>query len=114
MYVPEGYEDFKYIVDFSDNYIVLSDRSSVSGDWQNPVERDVLVVYHVPSIYHFTYKRRFTTSQQFTRVDVDSSIYSRADCPNIVCASFCLGLLIVFCINGLTKFVKRGGIFFGS
>lgn len=114
MYVPENYSNYKYLVSYSDNFVVLTNRSSVTADFQSPANIPVLIQYHSPSTFYITNTQTFNTSRQFTLVSVSSSFYDRADCPQIICSSFCVGLFIIFIINGLTRLVKKGGIFFGT
>lgn len=113
IYVPEDYGNYKYLVDHSDNYVVLSNSRSVSGTYNEPDSADVIIQYFKPSTYTITSSINFYNSREFETVDVSSDFYDRADCPSIMNTIYLSIFFILFILNGLTKFVKKGGIFFG-
>ena len=113
MFVPEGYENYKYLVDYSDNYIVLTDVHSANGSFDNPVEYDTIIQYFKPSTYTIESSSISRSSRQFEEVAVDSDFYSRADSPTLILDIYISIFFVIFLINGLTRFVRKGGIFFG-
>lgn len=114
MFVNSDYLDYKYIVDVSDNYVCLAKRSSVSADWQNPTTIDVIYQYISPSIMTVEAKRTFSDYQQFSLADVSDNFFERADCPQIITCELAVIFFILFVLNALTRFVRKGGVFFGS
>lgn len=114
MFVNENYERYSYLVETSDNYIVLARQSSVSADWQNPETIDVVYQYIKPSTYCFEDTRTFTNSRSFVYVNTSSDFWERADVPEILCCSFMMFFFLLFLLNGLTRIARKGGIFFGS
>lgn len=114
MYVDEDYLSYRYVVSYSDNFVVLSNSSSVNASWDSPRTIDTVIQYIKPSSLSIPSEQTFTSSRTFSRIDVNSDLESRADYPEIMTATFCIGFFVVFLINGLTKLVKKGGIFFGS
>ena len=114
MYVPENYSRYRYIVNYSDNYVVLSNRSGVSADWNNPTTIPVIIQYVNPSCYTIVANQTFNTSRDFTEVEVSSDFYSRSDCPQLITCIMSLIFFILFLFNGVTRIVKKGGIFFGQ
>lgn len=114
MYVDEDYLSYRYVVSYSDNFVVLSNSSSVTASWDNPKTINTVIQYLKPSSFFIPSEQTFTNSRTFSRIDVDCDLESRADYPEIMIATFCIGFFIVFLLNGLTKLVKKGGIFFGS
>ena len=114
MFVNSDYLDYEYIIEASDNYICLAKRSSVSADWQNPVTIDVIYQYVSPSIMTVEAERTFNSSQTFSRVDVSDNFFERADCPQIIVCELLVIFFILFVLNALTRFVRKGGVFFGS
>lgn len=114
MFVNNDYLDYKYIVDVSDNYVCLAKRSSVSADWQHPITIDVIYQYLNPSIITLESSKTFSSSQQFSLVDVSDNFFERADCPQIITCELLVIFFIMFVLNALTRFVRKGGVFFGS
>lgn len=114
MFVNKDYEDYEHIVEVNDNYVTLTKRSSVNADWQRPIEIDVIHQYINPSILTIEDTMTFTSSRDFESIETSSNFFDRADCPNIIIASMCVILFVLFIINGLTRFVRKGGVFFGE
>ena len=113
MFVNSDYLDYDYLVEYSDNYVVLSKNSSVSAIFESPRTIPVLVQYFTPSIVCLESTRTYRSYTEFSPIEVTDNFYERADCPVIMLAIFCCLFFVLFLINGLTRFVKRGGIFFG-
>lgn len=111
MFVNEDYNNYKYIVDVSDNYITLSKQSSVNGSWQTPVEYDVIYQYINPSTLVIEDTKTTTSYLEFEKADISNDFWDRADSPTL----FGCSVLVIFCacyiLNVLTRIVKRGGIF---
>lgn len=114
MFVNSDYLDYRYIVDVSDNYVCLAKTSSVSADWQNPITIDVIYQYLNPSIMTLESSMTFSNSQQFSLVDVSDNFFERSDCPQIISCQLAVIFFILFVLNALTRFVRKGGVFFGS
>lgn len=114
MFVNEGYERYTYLVEASDNYVVLARQSSVSADWQNPETINVIHQYIKPSTLTLEGTRTFTSSQSFTDIDCSDDYWERGDVSEILCCSFMMLFFLLFLLNGLTRIARKGGIFFGS
>lgn len=114
MYVPENYENYKYVVSYHDNYVVLTNRRSVTASWDNVQNVPVIYQYFVPSIYTFPSVSSFSSSRTFEEIEVSSDYYDRADCPQLTTCILGIIFFVLFILNGITKFVKKGGIFFGQ
>lgn len=114
IFVNDGYENYKYLVEASDNYVILSNDNYASGSWDNPDKIDVIYQYLKPSILTVETEMSFTREQTFERVEITTEYWQRADCPELTCASLAMLLFILFIINALTRFVKKGGVFFGQ
>lgn len=111
MFVNEDYSNYKYLVNVSDNYVTLTNTSSVNGSWQDPQEYDVIYQFLSPSTLVIEDTKTTSSQLQFERVDVSSDFWERADSPMI----FSVSVLVLFCVcficNIFTRIVKRGGIF---
>lgn len=114
MFIDENYKNYKYVVGVSDNYVVLSKTPSVTADWQSPKTIDVIYQYLNPSFLVIEDTRTFSSSQSFDSVDSSQSFFSRADCNSIILSQFLVIFFVIFVLNGLTRFVKKGGVFFGN
>lgn len=114
VFVNEEYANYNNLVEVGNNYIVLTNRSSVNGDWQNPDEINVIYQYLEPSTLVIEDTMSFTTSKYFTEIETSQDFYDRADCHEILGSAFLFILLSIFIINGITKFVVKGGVFFAN
>ena len=114
MFVNEDYEDYNYLVSASDNYVILTNRSSVNASWDNPKSIPIIYQYLNPSFVTIEGSRSYTNNTYFNQVETSQSFYSRADCCNILIVQFIIIFFLIFILNGLTRFVKKGGVFFGS
>lgn len=114
MYVNEGYENYKYLVEASDNYIILSNVSYADGSWDAPDTVDVIYQYIKPSILTIESKIRYTTTKEFVKIEQTDNYWNRGDACEITIAGFIMLFFIMFIINGLTRLVRKGGVFFGS
>ena len=114
MFVNEEYKDYKYVVGNSDNYLVLAKQSSVNADWNNPKTIDVVYQYLDPSFVSFEATRTFTTNTYFSEIETSQSFFARADSLDLIKVEVILIFMILFFLNGLTRFVRKGGVFFGS
>lgn len=110
MFVNEDYLNYKYLVSVSDNYVVLTNRSSISADWQNPKEYNVIYQYFNPSYLTLEATRTTSQSLSFNQIDVSNSFWDRADCHFILLSVFILVLLIMFVVNQVTEFITKGGL----
>lgn len=114
MFVNSEYLAYDNVVEFGDNYICLTKKTSVNGTWDNPVNIDVIYQYIEPSILTIPSTKTFTHSETFEAIETSDNFFDRADCPQIVVCNFSVIFFILFFLNGLTRFVKKGGVFFGS
>lgn len=113
LFVNEEFKNYKYLVNVSDNYVILTDSRSVSGSWDNPVEYDVIYQYLTPSILTIETTRTTSSQLNFTQIETSHDFWDRADAPMITISSFIVVFFLLFVINGLTKLVRKGGVFFG-
>lgn len=104
---------FKYVVQYNDNSIVLTNVPSVSATWQNPRSIDIRVQYLNPSTLSYEATREYTSSYTFDLVDVSNSFWDRGDCVNISILIVLLCFSVIFIGNIFTKFLRPGGVFFG-
>lgn len=114
MFVNSEYLNYDNIVEIGDNFVCLTKVSSVSADWQNPSTIDVIYQYNFPSILTIETERTFNSSQYFPSVETSDNFFDRPDCPQIISCELAVIFFILFVLNGLTRFVKKGGIFFGQ
>lgn len=114
MFVNSEYLNYDNIVELGDNYVCLTRSSSVDADWQNPKTINVVYQYITPSVLSIESTRTFTSSQTFESIETSDYFFDRADCPQIICCELAVIFFIIFILNGLTRFVKKGGVFFGS
>lgn len=105
--IPSGY---KYIYEVGSNYVALTDVSSVeSGD-----QLDCYYQYLEPSWLFVHANTVAGSDMRLAQIqDVSTSDYSRADFPQIFVAGMVLFFFILYIMNGVTKLVHKGGIFFG-
>lgn len=114
MFVNEDYSNYKYVVGISDNYLILAKQSSVNASWDNPRTIDVVYQYLNPSFLTVEATRTFTTITTFSEIETSQSFFARADSLDLIKVQVILIFMILFFLNGLTKFVHKGGVFFGS
>lgn len=114
MFVNEDYSNYKYVVGLSDNYLVLSKQSNVNASVLNPVTIDVVYQYLNPSFLTVEATRTFTSSTIFSEVETSQSFFARSDSLDLIKVQVILIFMILFFLNGLTRFVRKGGVFFGS
>ena len=110
MFVNEEYQDYKYLVSASDNYVILSNKHNIVADWQNPVEYKVVYQYFDPSYINIEASRVATSSVVFPEIDVSNDFWDRPDCSELCTAIFIIVLLLITVINSVTEFVQRGGL----
>lgn len=114
MFVDENYSNYKYVVAESDNYLVLTNRRSVNASWDSPQTISVIYQYLNPSFLTIEGNRTVSTSVTYPEVEISDSFFARADCLDIIKVQMILIFFIVFLFNGLSRFVKKGGVFFGQ
>lgn len=114
MFVSNDYKNYKYVVETSDNYLVLTNQSSINASWESPRTINVVYQYLEPSFLTIESTRTYSSSRSFDQVETSQSFYSRADFPEILVCQFLIIFFCLFVINGITRFVKKGGIFFGQ
>lgn len=115
MYIDENYDNYKYLVQASDNFVVLTNQSSVSGSWDRPDTIDIIYQYFEPSFLVVESEKTYTNTQTFTRInDIESGFFARPDCLDIIKVQFLVIFFVIFVLNALTRFVRKGGVFFGE
>lgn len=114
MFLNEDYTNYKYLVEVNDNYVVLSNSSYANGDWQNPDTIDVIYQYLEPSFLVIEDTKTYNTSVSFNEIETSQSFYARADCLELIRTQFYILFFILFLFNALTRFVRKGGVIFGS
>ena len=114
MFVDDNYNDYIYVVSVSDNYIVLTNRSSVTADWQNQKTIPVIYQYINPSFITIEGTKTYSQSVSFDEIDTSSSFYERADCLDIIKVQFIIIFFLLFLFNAMTRFCRKGGVIFGQ
>lgn len=114
IYVNSDYENYDNLVSVSDNYVVLTNRSSVSADWQNPKSIDIIYQFFDSPFNVIESERTFTSSQVFPKIDTTNNIMFSSQYPNFVICVLLVVMFILYIINPITKIIKKGGMFFGS
>lgn len=115
MFVDSDYQNFKYVVSVSDNYVVLTNHRTVTADWTNPTTIDVIYQYLKPSFLVIEGERTFTSSQEFTQVDVTDDDTFRADYSDYFNSAMLFLFVICFTvINSISRLVKKGGVIHGN
>lgn len=114
MFVNENYKNYKYVVGISDNYLILAKQDHVIADWNNQKTIDVVYQYLNPSFLTVEATRTFSSTTYFSDVDTSQSFFARADCLDLIKAQMIIIFFTIFVLNGLTRFVKKGGVFFGN
>lgn len=114
MFINQNYKNYKYVVGISDNYLILARQSSVNASYNNPVTIDVVYQYLKPSFLTVESTRTFTTVTNFSQIESSQSFFARADSMDIIKCQFLIIFFVIFVLNGITRFVKKGGIFFGQ
>ena len=114
MFVNEDYSNYKYIVSASDNYVILTNRRTVNGSYLAPETISIIYQYLNPSFITIEGTRTVNSSVTYEPIDISNSFFARADCLDIIKVQFILILFIAFLFNGLTRFVRKGGVLFGK
>lgn len=114
MFVNEDYKDYKYVVGISDNYLILSKVDHVNADWNNQKTIDVVYQYLSPSFLTVEATRTFSTTTYFSEVETSQSFFARCDSLDLIKVQMIVIFFVIFVLNGLTRFVRKGGVFFGS
>lgn len=114
IYCPTDYLNYKYLVEVSDNYIVLSRDSFVNGDYMNPDSIDVVYVFNTPSFSTIESSISFTSYRSFTNIssDLTDNYYYCSDFPITLFVSLFLCFLFAIIINGFTRIVRPHGVLF--
>lgn len=110
MYInDDDYLSYKYVVQNSDNYLVLTNQRRVIADYQNPEEINILVQYLEPSDLYYVSTQTIYQDRTFPQINTTSSDWSRSDISNVLICSFLIIILTVFVYNILSKIFVRGG-----
>ena len=97
MYLPSSYNNYKYLVEAHDNYVVLSPNHHIYGDSGDPATINCVYQYFYPSIY--TIEGTYTSEDTLTFPDISSSfsdsIFDRGDFLDLfVCNFICCVIFI--------------------
>lgn len=114
MFVNSQYLNYKYLVSCNDNYIVLTNQKRVYGDFENIDDIDIIYQFLKPSFLTLEGTMSFSESKSFSEIDIDNNFFSRSDCNEILLSSFIIILISIFILNGLSRFIKKGGVIFGN
>lgn len=114
MYVDSDYLDYDHVVEYSDNYVVLAKNSYVSGSFENPRTIPVVIQYFSPSTVCLESTRTYRSYTEFSPIEVTDNFYARADSLDIIKVQIMFLFTFLFYFNALTRFVKKGGVFFGQ
>lgn len=114
IFVNKGYNKYKYVVEVKDNYIVLTNQRTVTADWQNPEQINVIYQYFYPSTQTIENTRNYTSNNTFTEIETTNDFYYRADAPTIMTIGMIMTFFFIFILNAMTRIGKKGGIFFGQ
>lgn len=110
MYIDNDYLSYSYLVEAHDNYVILSNVSSIQGESGDFDSVHAVYNYFSPPVtIPFTYYSYDTFN--FPSIEVDNNFSSRADFPFIFLCSFTLIFVLIFIINQLSKLVKKGRYF---
>lgn len=115
MYIDENYNNYKYLVEAHDNYVILSSSSAITGESGDTDSVNAIIQYFNPALtIPLTYYSDKTFS--FTNIEnqLSNNIEDRADFPIIFICGFILIFLFIFIINNLSKLFKKGGVFSSS
>lgn len=101
---------YKYVVTRSDNYLILTDVPSASGNYQNPDTINTFTQYIYPSTLCFEGTQDITGTRYFESINVTDSFWERADSVFIFFGGFLITFIFVFIFNIFSKLVRPGGI----
>lgn len=110
MFVNEDYDNYKYLVKVSDNYVVLSNSRYIDGTWEEPDTINVIYQYIKPSWLTIKDTYTSTSSVSFKQIDVDSEFTSRADYIDIFIGCTILVILALFVFKQVTRIFVKGGV----
>lgn len=112
-YVDDNYSNFIYLIEASDNYLILSDCSHISGASGDSDSVSAIIQYFTPSFV--TIPIIYTSEDSFKFINVSdfisTSVYDRADFPLIFTCGFIILFIFAFVLNQLSKLVYKGGLF---
>ena len=113
VYIDENYDNYKYLVEASDNYLVLTNqRTAGYTDSYEYEEIDIIYQYLNPSTMVIEDTRNVRGYTEYKQVnDITSEFWERPDISNISIVVALIVILVCFIINGVTKFCLRGGLF---
>lgn len=114
IYTQSQYKNYKYLVEVSDNYVVLTDSHYANGDWQNPDTIDIIYQFINEPLTVIEAERDITTTRTFQQVDISHNFFDSPKYPQYSTNIIIVVMFILYIINPITKMVKKGGIFFGS
>lgn len=108
-FVNEEYRNYNKLVGVGDNYIILTNKTSAENE-----QISIIYQYIKPSTMVIEGTRNVYGYTEYKRIETTDNFWARGDAPEIVIAGIVTMFLLLFIINGVTKLVKKGGIFFGQ
>lgn len=109
-YLENQYSSYKYVVEYSDNFLVLSNQRRVQGTYEDPESINVLVKYFQPSDFSFMTSKIFYNYQTFDTISTSDDDMDRADIPQVIQTAFIIVLLTIFIYHIVSRIFVRGGI----
>lgn len=112
LYIPKDIpKEYNYLGNITDTYFDLYNKANI----QNTTSDFYRIYYSIsPDLYTHnedTYGEIFNTN--FQQIDTSSSVFSRPDCLSIFGVAFICLFAIVFTLNVVTSFIKKGGLLGG-
>lgn len=113
IYVDENYDNYKYLVEVSNNYIVLTNQRTAGYENSYDYEEiDIIYQFFEPSTMIIEDTKNVRGYTEYTEIENRTSeFWERPDISNISIVVALIVVLTLFIINSITKFVIRGGLF---
>lgn len=115
-YVPSSVDinTYRYLVDYGDNFIVLSSRSSSGGSSGDADIINCIICYLEPSFSTLPYTYYSYEPRSFDKVNsyLTHDFYYSRDFPISCLLALCLTFLLCIILNGFTRIVQKGGVLF--
>lgn len=112
MYLDKEFSKYKYIVQYSDNYILLYDKSYVIADYDEPTTIKCLVKYiNDDELYFYTTKTFYQDFDFQVLENINNDLIFTNTGFQAGILAFIFIILLLKLINIPTRTIKRGGIF---
>ena len=107
MFVNSEFQNYKYLVEPHDNYVILSTSRGIYGESGDVDSVPVYIQYLKPS--HYGFESTYYSYDTFTFTDISDSFsddfLDRADSPSYFIVSFLLLFCIVFIFNNFIRII---------